>query len=54
MAKNDMNRIDDNEGSQTVNVPNEVTMAAIEDAIHNRNMSKTYDNIKDLMEDLDD
>lgn len=38
---------------QAGNIPNEVTMAAIEDAVYNRNMSKTYDNIQDLMEDLD-
>lgn len=53
MATNDMKRMDNNEESQTGNVPNEITMAAIEDAVHNRNMSRTYDNIHDLMEDLD-
>lgn len=31
--------------------PNEVTMAAIEDAENNRNMHK-YDSVEDLMEDL--
>lgn len=35
-----------------LDIPNEETRAAIEDVNNNRNMSKTFDNVKALMEDL--
>lgn len=33
--------------------PNETTLAAIGDVDNNRNLSKTFDNVEALMEDLD-
>jgi len=35
-----------------LDIPNEETRAAIEDVNNNRNMSKTFDNVDALMEDL--
>jgi DNA-damage-inducible protein J len=35
-----------------LDIPNEETRAAIEDVNNNRNMSKTFDNVTALMEDL--
>ncbi len=35
-----------------VEIPNEETQAAIEDVNNNRNMSKTFDSVDALMEDL--
>lgn len=35
-----------------LDVPNEETRAAIDDVNSNRNMSKTFDNVEALMEDL--
>ncbi|MGD9679310.1 MAG: type II toxin-antitoxin system RelB/DinJ family antitoxin [Vulcanibacillus sp.] len=35
-----------------IEIPNEETLAAIDDVNNNRNMSKTFDNVNDLMEDL--
>lgn len=32
--------------------PNAETLAAIDDVNHNRNMSKTFDSVSELMEDL--
>lgn len=36
-----------------LNLPNEDTRAAMDDVNNNRNMSKSFDSIEDLMEDLD-
>jgi DNA-damage-inducible protein J len=36
-----------------LNVPNDETIAAIQDVNLNRNMSKPFNNVKELMEDLD-
>ena len=36
-----------------LNTPNKETLAAIEDVNFNRNMSKTFNSVKELMEDLD-
>jgi len=36
-----------------VDVPNAETLAAIDDVNNNRNMSKTFDSVSALMEDLD-
>lgn len=35
-----------------LDTPNEETRAAIDDVNSNRNMSKTFDSVKDLMDDL--
>ncbi len=35
-----------------IDKPNEETSSAIDDVNHNRNMSKTFDSVKALMEDL--
>ncbi|MGI6649648.1 MAG: type II toxin-antitoxin system RelB/DinJ family antitoxin [Bacillota bacterium] len=35
-----------------LDTPNEETRAAIDDVNNNRNMSKTFDSVKDLMDDL--
>ena len=35
-----------------IEIPNEETQAAIEDVNNNRNMSKTFDSVDALMEDL--
>lgn len=35
-----------------LDLPNEETQAAINDVDKNRNMSKTFDSVEDLMEDL--
>lgn len=35
-----------------IEIPNEETRVAIEDVNNNRNMSKTFDNVAALMEDL--
>lgn len=35
-----------------IDMPNPETLAAIDDVNHNRNMSKAYDDIDELMEDL--
>ena len=35
-----------------LNIPNEETLEAIEDVKNHRNMSKSFSNIEDLMEDL--
>jgi DNA-damage-inducible protein J len=35
-----------------IEMPNEETLAAINDVNHNRNMSKTFDTVNALMEDL--
>lgn len=35
-----------------IEIPNEETQLAINDVNNNRNMSETFDNINDLMEDL--
>jgi DNA-damage-inducible protein J len=35
-----------------LDTPNEETLAAIDDVNNNRNMSKTFDSVKDLMDDL--
>jgi len=35
-----------------LDIPNEETRAAIDDVNHNRNMSKTFDSVEALMEDL--
>ena len=37
----------------SLDVPNAETIAAMEDVNNNRNMSKTYDNVDELMRDLD-
>lgn len=37
---------------QADNVPNEVTLAAMDDAENNRNMHGPYNSVEDLMEDL--
>ena len=36
-----------------LNIPNDETIAAIQDVNTNRNMSRPFKNIKELMEDLD-
>jgi DNA-damage-inducible protein J len=35
-----------------LDIPNEETFAAIDDVNNNRNMSKTFSSVKDLMDDL--
>ncbi|HHU31140.1 MAG: type II toxin-antitoxin system RelB/DinJ family antitoxin [Zhaonellaceae bacterium] len=35
-----------------LDIPNEETLAAIDDVNNNRNMSKTFSSVKDLMDDL--
>ena len=37
----------------SLDVPNAETIAAMQDVNNNRNMSKTYDNVDELMRDLD-
>ena len=37
----------------TINTPNSETVAAIEDVNQNRNMSRTFHSVVELMEDLD-
>jgi len=36
-----------------LNVPNDETIAAIQDVSQNRNMSRSFNSVKELMEDLD-
>lgn len=36
----------------SLNVPNAETIAAMKDIKHNRNMSKKFDNVEDLLKDL--
>ena len=36
----------------SANIPNAETLAAIDDVNNNRNMSKAYDNMEELMRDL--
>ena len=36
-----------------LNIPNEETLAAIQDVNQNRNMSRSFSSVKELMEDLD-
>ncbi len=35
-----------------LNMPNDETLAAIDDVNHNRNLSKTFNSVKELMDDL--
>ena len=35
-----------------LDIPNEETLAAIDDVNNNRNMGKTFSSVKDLMDDL--
>ncbi len=37
----------------TLNIPNKETIKAINDVKHNRNMSKAFSSVEELLEDLD-